>query len=109
MIRPVALFMLCASLFFSPTARADKDLIVLPKLKAVIYVGGGFHDYKKRPVMLAEKIGALANVDIDIKLMNTAEEMATAFKDPKFGEGYDVILYDICFGEKWNDGDYDGA
>ena len=35
--------------------------------------------------------------------------MAAAFKDPKFGDGYDVIIYDICFGEKWNDGDYDPA
>ena len=58
---------------------------------------------------LAEKIQGLANVDIDIKVMNTAEQMAAAFADPKFGEGYDVIIYDICFGEKWKDGDYDGA
>jgi uncharacterized protein len=79
------------------------------KIKAVMYVGGGFHDYKKMPYTLAEKISAIANVSIDIKPMASAEEMAAAFADPKFGEGYDVIIYDICFGEKWKDGDYDGA
>ena len=74
-----------------------------------MFVGGGFHDYKQMPITLAEKISAIANVSIDIKKMENAEEMAAAFKDPKFGEGYDVIIYDICFGEKWKDGDYDAA
>ena len=88
-----ALFALCCG----TVARADESR----KLKAVMYVGGGFHDYKQMPVTLAEKISAIANVSIDIKKMDTAEEMAAAFKDPRFGEGYDVIIYDICFGEKW--------
>ena len=74
-----------------------------------MYVGGCCHDYKKMPAVLVEKMGELANVDIDVKLMATAEEMVTAFKDPKFGEGYDAMIYDICFGEKWKDGDYDPA
>jgi hypothetical protein len=79
------------------------------KLKAIMYCGGGFHDYKKMPIDLKEKIQDLANVDIDIMVMDSAEQMAAAFADPKFGDGYDVIIYDICFGEKWKDGDYDGA
>src|SRR6185312_7849627 len=41
--------------------------------------------------------------------IDTPEQMAAVFKDKKFGEGYDVIIYDICYGEKWEDGDYDGA
>lgn len=79
------------------------------KLKAVMYIGGGFHDYKEMPFILAKKIEAIANVSIDVKPMATAEDMAAEFKDPNFGKGYDVIIYDICFGEKWKDGDYDGA
>ena len=98
---------LCLALLVAPYARADGAKP--PPLKAVMYVGGGFHDYKKMPGMLAEKIGALANVAIDIKLMNTAEEMAAEYKRPEFGQGYDVVIYDICFGEKWEDGDYDAA
>ena len=41
------------------------------KIKAVMYVGGGFHDYKKMPGYLAEKIGALANISFDIKHVDT--------------------------------------
>ncbi len=78
------------------------------RLKAAMYVGGGFHDYKMMPWELAKNISAIANVAIDVKPV-TVEEMAAAFADPKFGDGYDIILYSICFGEKWKDGDYDGA
>ena len=78
-------------------------------LKAVMYVGGGFHDYKTMPGVLTDKMAKLANVTFDIKPVASAEAMAAAFKDPNFGQGYDVIVYDICFGEKWEDGDYDGA
>jgi hypothetical protein len=78
-------------------------------LRAVVYVGGGFHDYKTMPGVLTGKLSALINATFDIKPMDSAQMMAAAFNDPKFGEGYDVIVYDICFGEKWEDGDYDGA
>jgi uncharacterized protein len=79
------------------------------KLKAVMFVGGGFHDYKQMPLTLAKDIEDLAAVSINVKPVATAEEMAATFKDPKFSDGYDVVIYDICFGEKWKDGDYDGA
>lgn len=80
------------------------------KIKAVMYVGGGFHDYKKMPPYLADEITKLApNVSIDVKFMADAAAMAQEYKDPKFGDGYDLIIYDICFGEKWQDGDYDPA
>ena len=79
------------------------------KIKAVMYVGGCCHDYKKMPKLLADKISEIASVQIDIKPMASAEEMAAAFADSSFGQGYDIIIYDICFGEKWKDGDYDAA
>lgn len=107
MTRAVFLHILITSAFVSTLACAD-DAPPAP-LKAVMYVGGCCHDYKKTPAMLAEKIAELANITIDIRLMNTAEEMKAAFHDPKFGQGFDVIIYDICFGEKWKDGDYDPA
>ena len=107
MRRTAALLILALSVLFSPLARAED--LKPAKIKAVMYVGGGFHDYKKMPQMLAEKIGALANISIDVKLMNTAEEMAAEYKNPEFGKAYDVVVYDICYGEKWKDGDYDPA
>lgn len=78
-------------------------------LRAVMYVGGCCHDYKAMPLELAAKISGLANVKIDVKPIATAEDMAKEFAGAKFGEGYDVIVYDICFGEKWADGDYEAA
>jgi hypothetical protein len=78
-------------------------------IKAVVYVGGCCHDYKTMPGVLTGKMSNLVNVTFDIKPMASAEEMSAAFKDPRFGEGYDVIIYDICFGEKWEDGNYDAA
>jgi hypothetical protein len=80
-----------------------------PRLKAVMYVGGRFHDYKTMPNYLAEKITHYGNIAIDVKLMNEAADMAKEFKDPDFGKAYDVIIYDICYGESWQDGDYDTA
>jgi hypothetical protein len=80
-----------------------------PPLKAVMFVGGGFHDYKTMPKVLAADIEALANIRIDVKPVADAPAMAAVFKDPKFADGYDLVIYDICFGESWKDGDYDGA
>jgi len=99
-MRPLIL-LLCALL--SIAARAED------KIKAVMYVGGGFHDYKTMPKYLADQLSALAPVTFDIRHVDTPEAMVAAFKDPKFGQGCDVIVYDICFGEKWEDGDYDAA
>lgn len=107
MNRAALLLSFCLFFLIAPNLRAEDSSP--PKIKAVMYVGGGFHDYKKMPALLAEKISELANVSIDVKLMNTAEEMAAEFKDPKFGQACDVIIYDICYGEKWKDGDYDPA
>jgi hypothetical protein len=102
MNRAIALFT-TAILLTACVARAASPI------KAVMYVGGGFHDYKTMPGELTAAMSKIANITFDIKPVATAEEMAAVFKDPKFGEGYDVIVYDICFGEKWEDGDYDAA
>jgi hypothetical protein len=78
-------------------------------LRALMFVGGCCHDYKTMPGYLTQKISGLANITFDIRPMPNAQEMAAAFADPKFAQGYDVVVYDICFGEAWKDGDYDGA
>jgi hypothetical protein len=78
-------------------------------IKAIMFVGGGFHDYKTMPGYLAAQVGKFANITFDIKLNEDAAAMAKVFKDPHFADGYDVVVYDICYGEKWEDGDYDNA
>lgn len=86
-------------------ARADEAR----PIKAVMFVGGRFHDYKTMPQYLAKQMQSMANITFDIKEVDNAAAMVEQYKDPKFGEGYDVIVYDICFGEDWKDGDYDKA
>lgn len=78
-------------------------------IRALWLVGGCCHDYKTMPGELAKGIDKSANVQFEIKLLKTAEEDAALLRDPHFADGYDVVVYDICFGEKWQDGDYDGA
>ena len=107
MNRALVLIAMVGSILFSFQPRAEDARPA--KIKAVMYVGGCCHDYVKLPALIAEKVGELASVSIEVKLMKSAPEMVAEFKNPKFGEGYDVIIYDICFGEKWTDGDYDAA
>ena len=78
-------------------------------IKALMLVGGCCHDYKTMPGVLTKAIEESANVHFDIKLLKTAEEDAELLRNPHFADGYDVVVYDTCFGEKWKAGDYDGA
>ena len=100
----LAALLLLSCLAAQPVYAAEKET-----LKVVMFVGGGFHDYKQMPKTLAKKIEELVNVDIDIKPVASAEQMAEIFQNPNFADHYDAIIYDICFGENWKDGDYDGA
>ena len=62
-----------------------------PKLKALLVTGGGYHDYKALNPILTEQIGKLAPVTFDVKYgLDT-------LNDPKFADGYDVVVYNFCF------------
>jgi hypothetical protein len=78
-------------------------------IKALMLVGGCCHDYKTMPGVLTAAIEKSANIQFQIKLLETAEDDAVLLRNSHFADGYDVVIYDICFGEKWKDGDYDGA
>jgi len=90
------------TLLFTTIAAADP-------LRAVMYVGGCCHDYKQMPGVLAAQVEKLADIKIEIRHIDDAAHMAAEFKDSAFGKGVDLIIYDICFGEAWEDGDYDAA
>jgi type 1 glutamine amidotransferase len=64
-----------------------------PKLKALLITGGGYHDWKAINPVLTTKISELAHVTIDVK------SGLDTLKDPKFADGYDVVLYNFCFGK----------
>jgi uncharacterized protein len=67
-----------------------------PKLKALLITGGGYHDYKKLNPVITDKISALAHVSIDLK------SGLDTLKDPKFADGYDVVIYNFCFAADTN-------
>jgi type 1 glutamine amidotransferase len=63
-----------------------------PKIKALLITGGGYHDWKAINPVLTTKIPELAHVAIDIK------SGLETLKNPKFADGYDIVIYNFCFG-----------
>ena len=61
------------------------------KIKALLISGGGYHDYKTLNPVLIKRISELAHVQIDLK------SGLDALKNPKFADGYDVVMYNFCF------------
>ncbi len=97
---PRVLFAVLGVLLALPAAASQP---AANKLKALLVTGGGYHDYKKLNPILVEKIPQLANVSIDVKYgLDT-------LKNPKFADGYDVILYNFCFADAKNSEIIDNA
>ncbi|HZZ30166.1 MAG TPA: ThuA domain-containing protein [Pirellulales bacterium] len=67
-----------------------------PKLKALLFSGGGYHDYKKLTPIITDGIKKYAHVDFDVKWIDTGDDLKL-LGDPKLGDGYDAIVYDICY------------
>lgn len=66
------------------------------KLKALWTTGGRAHDYAKQAPFLTEKISQYASVSF--KIVNQPD--ARFFRDPDYAKGYDVVVYDICYGHE---------
>ncbi len=64
-----------------------------PPLKALLLTGGGWHDYERIAPYLTERVSAYANVVWEIRWG------LDPLRDPKLGEGFDVLVYDLCFTE----------
>src|SRR5271154_803745 len=76
---------LALGLFAATTASAK------PPLKALFITGGGYHDYAKLAPFLTTNLSQLINVKFDV-MYNL-----DALKSDKFADGYDVVVYDVCF------------
>ena len=87
---------LCAALVLSVFTSFAADTAPKP-LKVLLFAGGGYHDYAKLVPHLTSKLGELVNVSFTVK------DNFEALHDPKFAEGYDVVLYDWCFDEAPDD------
>ena len=64
-----------------------------PALKALFVTGGGYHDYAKLAPFLTDHLSQLINVTFDVKY-----DM-DILKNENFADGYDVVVYDVCFDE----------
>jgi len=62
-------------------------------LKVLYITGGGYHDYKKLATVLTEGMAKHAKLEFTVKW-----DLET-LRDPKLGEGYDCIIYNLCFSE----------
>src|SRR5204863_2913017 len=93
MIRSAFAFVFSFALLLPATAQEKQPP---PKLKALLITGGGYHDYKALNPVLTKKIQELAHVTVDVK------SGLDTLKNPKFADGYDVILYNFCFADEKN-------
>ncbi|KKK66393.1 hypothetical protein LCGC14_2964550 [marine sediment metagenome] len=62
------------------------------KLKGLWVTGGCCHDYKKHAPLLTGEIGKYANAEFEIVFG------LEIFKDKDYAKGYDVVVYDLCYG-----------
>src|SRR5207302_4694571 len=85
----------CFLLALLPPAYAGEKQ-TLPKLKALLITGGGYHDYKALNPVLTKKITELAHVSFEVK------SGLDTLKDPKFADGFDVVVYNFCFANEKN-------
>ncbi|MCI0535756.1 MAG: ThuA domain-containing protein [Verrucomicrobiales bacterium] len=68
-----------------------------PALKALFLDGGGYHDYQKLTPHLTNRISQRIKATFEVR------SGLEALRDPKFGERYDVVVYDLCFDEASDD------
>jgi uncharacterized protein len=96
-----AVLSLCAALTIAadqPAASttSPSDSPAKAKLKVLYFTGGGYHKYDVLTPIIVDGIKKHANVDIDVKWIDKNEDLKL-LGDPKLGEGYDAIIYNICY------------
>ncbi len=82
----------------SPLVRAE-DAAKTKPIKVLFISGGGYHDYAGLSPFLTKEIANRANIEFEIlRGSNDGNKIPAILKDPKLGEGYDAIIYDLCYG-----------
>jgi uncharacterized protein len=89
------LVLLAFALIAGATFAADK-----PKpIKALMITGGGSHDYVAQKKTLTEGLNARLNIDLTVLLEgDNREHMHSAYNNPDWAKGYDVVIHNECFG-----------
>lgn len=62
-------------------------------LKVLLLTGGGYHDYAKLAPYLTNHLAGAIRATFDVTF--DMDRM----KDPHFADGYDALLFDLCFDE----------
>jgi type 1 glutamine amidotransferase len=95
MLRPLAL--LVAAIGFAAALSAAEPI------KGLFITGGTSHDYHKLAPLLTEGMAKHANVAFTVKMCDKAAQLVAIMKDPKLGEGFDAIVYDMCYADVYDD------
>jgi uncharacterized protein len=67
-------------------------------LKVLLITGGGYHKYEEQIPYVTEQIAKRANVQFDVAWgPKNSQEAPPILSAPNFGEGYDAIVYDLCY------------
>ena len=81
------LALLAATLFTASGAQPAAD----KPIKALLFSGGCCHDYAKLVPHLTNSLGHELKVTFDVR------DNLDAWKQADFANGYDLIVYDVCF------------
>src|SRR6266498_576559 len=89
------LFLTLAAFAVAAVGAAEK-----PKpIKALMITGGGSHDYPTQQKTLSEGLATRLNIELTILLEGTdREHMHSAYNNPDWAKGYDVVIHNECFG-----------
>jgi type 1 glutamine amidotransferase len=93
---PVLLALVACSHEYAQGQGTSSAASAAKPLKVLYFTGGGYHDYKTLTPIITDGIKKHANVDIDVKWINKPEELQ-ALGDKNLGDGYDAIIYNICY------------
>ena len=66
-------------------------------LKTLFVTGGTSHNYHVLAPLITAGMAQFANIAFTVKMCDKAEQLVAVMKDPKLGEGYDAIVYDMCY------------
>ena len=68
-------------------------------IKALMITGGGSHDYNAQRKTLTAGLAARLNIDLTVLQEGTEREhMHSAYNNPDWAKGYDVVIHNECFG-----------
>ena len=82
---------LCVCLIASVASAAEGGRPTTRPLKVVLLIGGEAHDYKALEPIVREGIAKHSGAEV------TTRVGREALKDPHLADGYDAIVFDVCY------------